>query len=138
MDVRRENGASSRPPRAVITDHVDRRQSANLDGDLGATMQSEDVVISHEGVMTGHRGIRGKGRNPGDLGRRRALPHPPTRLPRTSGIPALEVDTCVVKDGGVVGQTIHHSIEDAPGAEERPAVSARSCPALRRTGIPCS
>lgn len=112
----------SRSPQDVLQDHLKRRKSKDLEGDLERNYAPDVVQITKDGVFHGREGVRKNAALLNDL-----LPDPEFSydVVRSEGEVALlswsakasdgatscdGADTFVIRDGRIVAQTVHYSV----------------------------
>lgn len=117
-------GDGARSTGAVIDDHLRRRHSGDLEGDLQSNYHSDVRLLSAEGVHHGHGGVRMLARvlrrylPDGDYRYGQCLIDGEVSMLVWSGRCAREntdlhdgVDSFVVRDGRIAAQTIHYSVD---------------------------
>lgn len=113
---------SGRSTREVIEDHLHQSQNGSVDADLGRNYHPDLVVLCTNGVFRGHDGLR-------QLAERLRAELPDATFTHRTVVAADNIgfleweatspagsvrdgaDSYVVRDGRIVAQTIHYTIQ---------------------------
>jgi len=116
-----------RSTRDVLTDHLRRRATSDIDGDITANYHPDVVILHPDGESHGHEGVRELahrlGRYNGTVECHRLLASDQVGIVEWSGLsgwsgtmPMEGSESFVVRDGLIVAQTVHYSSAIALGS----------------------
>jgi hypothetical protein len=116
-----------RTTRDVLTDHLRRRATSDVDGDVTTNYHPDVVILHPDGESRGHDGVRALagrlGRYNGTVECHRLLTSDQVGILEWSGLggwsrtmPMEGSESFVVRDGLIVAQTVHYSSAVALGS----------------------
>lgn len=137
----RRKSLRRRGPSEVLADHLARASAGDVEGDIAANFSPRVVILTSEGILRGHDGVRlsrllWSGARPARIHRPRHRVGPYAQVEWRASTPGagLEgIDTYVIRHGWVVLHAVsvamtHRTSDHPPPRQHRVAVEDRRPP----------